>query len=457
MWRQGAKLLLEVRSLRQGIDRVSDSLLRGCSNPSPIVSSRNAFGRGSSAGFAVSSCRGKHWVALWGNGDHGRLGLSSTSTSSRWEPIVCDSLADIEPISVACGGAHTLVLSRDGQVFSTGLNDHGQVGVQLSHATNPPACLEFVEVIEGLPDRCIHIAAGYNHSAAISDEGQVYVWGSNGHGQLGLGKKGPRNVSLPTKIDALKGMKIQKLALGAEHSLAVSNDGEVLSWGNGQGGRLGHGQSSGVLRFFRNTSEFLPRLIDSLKSAQIVDISAGMTHSACVDSYGTVYTFGNGRMFQLGLGTDRSSFEVHEPSALKNLPGGLAVACGGYHTGAVMKQGDLYMWGSNENGCLGFGYKHTDQAPIPMKVDGPFTMQNLVAVSCGWKHTCALTDDGKLFAWGWGGSAGTYAVDGRSSGGQLGVGNEFDHNEPTLVSTKNMTGVKISCGFNHTAAILQDQ
>ncbi|KAL3700705.1 hypothetical protein R1sor_018727 [Riccia sorocarpa] len=457
MWRHSAKSLLELRFLSQG--RRSEGLLRGCFHPLPLNSNGNKTGCESSticAGFALSSCRGKHSVALWGNGDHGRLGLSSTSTSSRWQPTVCDSLDDIEPISVACGGAHTLVLSRDGRVFSSGLNDHGQVGVELSHTRTPQACLQFVEVIEGLPDRCVHIAAGYNHSAAVSEDGQVYVWGSNGHGQLGLGKKAPRNVSIPTQVDALKGMKILKLALGAEHSLAISANGEVLSWGNGQGGRLGHGQSSGLLRFFRDTSEFLPRLIESLKSTRIQDISAGMTHSACVDSFGTVYTFGNGRMFQLGLGSNRSSLEACEPSALKNLPAGLTVACGGYHTGVLTKQGDLYMWGSNENGCLGFGYKHTDLAPTPMKVDGPLMMENLVAVACGWKHTCALTDDGKVYAWGWGGSAGTHAVDGRSSGGQLGLGNEFDYNEPTLVPIKNMRGVEISCGFNHTAAILKD-
>ncbi|KAG6549771.1 hypothetical protein Mapa_008752 [Marchantia paleacea] len=455
MWRQRVKLLEAAlgpcvangfRGVR-GNAEISVSSGRG--------SGGIGLGKGGGGGAVrLKLHRAKHWVALWGNGDHGRLGLSSSSnTESRWEPTVCESLAKLEPITVACGGAHTLVLTDEGRVFAAGLNDHGQVGEEQFDTQRPPTCSQFVEVVQGLPGRCVHIAAGYHHSGAISDDGTVYVWGSNAHGQLGLGKKAKKLVHVPTQVEALQGIRVKKLALGAEHSLALSEDGDILSWGNGRSGRLGHGQQSGPLRFFGNTTEFLPRLIDFFREIRIQDVAAGLMHSACVDSHGVVYTFGNGRMCQLGNGS--SSGDIPEPGALA-LPAARQVACGGYHTGAVTRLGDLFMWGSNENGCLGFGYKHTDSTSIPVKVDGALTMQNVVEVACGWKHSCALTDDGKLFAWGWGGAEGTYSSDGSSGGGQLGLGNEFDFNEPTLVPVKSMKGVQISCGFNHTAAIFKE-
>ncbi|BBM98942.1 hypothetical protein MPTK1_1g17400 [Marchantia polymorpha subsp. ruderalis] len=455
MWRQRAKLL------EAGLGRCVADGFRGVGGSAGIGVScgRGCFGLGPELGreggggaFRVRLHRAKHCVALWGNGDHGRLGLSSASSSnaaSRWEPTVCESLAELEPIAVACGGAHTLVLTDEGRVLATGLNDHGQLGAEQLDTHQS----QFVEVVRGLPSRCVHIAAGYNHSGAITDDGAVYVWGSNAHGQLGLGKKAEKLVHDPTRVEALRGIRVKKLALGAEHSLALSEDGDVLSWGNGSSGRLGHGRQSGPLRFFGNSTEFLPRLVDFFREIRIHDIAAGLMHSACVDFYGVVYTFGNGRMCQLGNGSSRG--DIPEPGALA-LPAARQVACGGYHTGAVTRLGDLYMCGSNENGCLGFGYKHTDPARFPMKVEGPLTTQNVLEVACGWKHSCALTDKGQLFAWGWGGAEGSYSSDGRSGGGQLGLGNEFDFNEPTLVPVKSMKGVQVSCGFNHTAAIFKE-
>ncbi|CAM6105338.1 unnamed protein product [Calypogeia fissa] len=390
--------------------------------------------------------RSKHWLAMWGNGDQGRLGLSTVD--SQWKPTLCSSLQDQEPVAVACGGAHTLVLTGNGCIFAMGLNDYGQLGLPLDtpHSSDP------VEV-KGLPSRCVFVSAGYHHSAAITEDGAVYVWGSNSNGQLGLGKNALSKTWSPQRVDALKDLQIKMLALGSEHSLGLTEDGEVLSWGSGQNGQLGHGQPNGLFHYLRNSSECYPRLIDGLRGIRARAISAGLMHSACVDQLGNLFTFGQGRMCQLGHGDTRDSFE---PLAVTNLPSCAGVACGGYHTGAISRNGDLYTWGSNEYGCLGFGYQHSNQMVFPLKVDGVLARLRVSEVACGWKHTCALTVDGQLYAWGWGGSQGTYSTDARSSGGQLGAGDEFDYNEPTLVSTNSMRALHVSCGFNHTGAILME-
>lgn len=116
------------------------------------------------------------------------------------------------------------------------------------------------------------------------------------------------------------------------------------------------------------------------------------------------------------------------------------------------------MWGSNEYGCLGLGYNgHTR---FPARVRSELAKLTVASVSCGWKHSAAVTDDGQIFTWGWGGSQGTHAASGRSSGGQLGHANEFDYLEPTVVKfdppVVSIIGIQVSCGFNHTGAVLEE-
>jgi hypothetical protein len=104
------------------------------------------------------------------------------------------------------------------------------------------------------------------------------------------------------------------------------------------------------------------------------------------------------------------------PSIISEVPYAEEVACGGYHTCVVTRGGELYTWGSNENGCLGTDSTYVSHSPV--RVEGPFLESTVSQVSCGWKHTAAISDN-NVFTWGWGGSHGTFSVDGHSSGGQL--------------------------------------
>ncbi|KAJ0792909.1 putative regulator of chromosome condensation 1/beta-lactamase-inhibitor protein II [Helianthus annuus] len=171
--------------------------------------------------------------------------------------------------------------------------------------------LEPVEV-SGLPKDIIKISAGYYHSSAITESGELYVWGKNNSGQLGLGRKASKVVPVPSKVDFLNGVPIRMAALGSDHSMAVTDKGEVLSWGGGESGRLGHGHKSSLLGFLSSTrlntvflltidrvnnvsiycSEYTPRLIKELEGVKIKSVAAGMLHSACIDENGSVYVFG---------------------------------------------------------------------------------------------------------------------------------------------------------------------
>ncbi|KAF9599820.1 hypothetical protein IFM89_001766 [Coptis chinensis] len=257
-------------------------------------------------------------------------------------------------------------------------------------------------------------------------------------------------VPSPSIVDCLNGVQIKMIALGSEHSIAITDEGEALSWGAGGSGRLGHGHQSSILGFLRSSSEFTPRLIKSLEGHKVEHVSTGFLHSACIDENGSVYIFGERTIDKPVF---RKSNDATSPSMLSKLPNCQEVVCGGYHTCVVTSGGELYTWGSNENGCLGVGC--TEAIYEPERVEGPFLKFSVFKVSCGWKHTAAVSG-GKVFTWGWGGSHGTFSVDGHSPGGQLGHGDDIDYYEPMMVEFgKNVKALEVSCGFNHTGAILE--
>ncbi|WJX40937.1 HECT-type E3 ubiquitin transferase [Trifolium repens] len=403
-------------------------------------------GLGLGLGFlsrSFSSEPGKRFAALWGNGDYGRLGLGDLN--SQWKPSICTSFHNQNVNSIACGGAHTLFLTDNGCVYATGLNDFGQLGTSESKQYS----LVPLQVL-GHEKKVVQISAGYNHSSAITVDGELYMWGKNTTGQLGLGKRAPNIVPLPTKVESLDGITVKMAALGSEHTVAISDEGEAFSWGTGVSGRLGHGHESSMLGFFKSYSEYTPRLIKDLEGIKVKYVAAGMLTSACTDENGSVFIFGEKGIDKLLLKGMRNATK---PSLISELPYAEEVACGGYHTCVLTNTGELYTWGSNENGCLGIGSSYAIHSPE--KVQGPFLESCVVQVSCGWKHTAAISG-GRVFTWGWGGSNGTFSDDGHSSGGQLGHGSDVDFINPSRVCfAEGVKALQVSCGFNHTGAILE--
>ncbi|GER38094.1 regulator of chromosome condensation family protein, partial [Striga asiatica] len=165
--------------------------------------------------FGGELYRGKKFGAVWGNGDFGRLGLGNLASEWRPRPISPAAFDDQGLVEIACGGAHTLFLTERGDLYATGLNDFGQL-----------------------------------------EDGELYMWGKNGNGQLGLGKKAEKITFHPHKIDSLDGVTIKTASLGFEHSIAVTEQGEILSWGGGESGRLGHGHESNILGFHKSSRFF---------------------------------------------------------------------------------------------------------------------------------------------------------------------------------------------------------
>ena len=177
-----------------------------------------------------------------------------------------------------------------GQVRTWGSNSDGQLG----HRGTKPALVEIRGVLRQL-------ACGGAHTAALTDDGQLYLWGRGNEGQLGLGDLRPRAVPalIKTLGDKAAGTSVLQVACGGSHTLALCDNGEVYAWGSNEELQLGLGLSYG-----RKVNR--PELVTDLAAKGVLRLAAGKNFSVALTETGDVYTWGAGAAFQLGHGSKAS-------------------------------------------------------------------------------------------------------------------------------------------------------
>ncbi|XP_067902491.1 probable E3 ubiquitin-protein ligase HERC3 isoform X2 [Heterodontus francisci] len=224
------------------------------------------------------------------------------------EPQLLRHFAEKCVIQVACGNNHSLALCKDGQVFAWGQNTGGQLGVgRTSHSVLSPQC---VTSLAGIP--LAQIAAGAAHSFALSLSGAVFSWGRNNHGQLGLNDT--KNRHLPTYVKLLECKRIVYISCGAQHTALLTKYGLVFTCGAGGYGQLGHKTKS---------DEFEPRLVAGLLGSKVSQIACGSYHTlVLLASSGKIYSFSHGAKGQVGNGKDSHQFAPCPITFLIGIPDG---------------------------------------------------------------------------------------------------------------------------------------
>uniref|UniRef100_H3B6S5 Retinitis pigmentosa GTPase regulator n=1 Tax=Latimeria chalumnae TaxID=7897 RepID=H3B6S5_LATCH len=256
-------------------------------------------------------------------------------------------------------------------------------------------------------DKPLYISCGDEHTALVTGNGKLYMFGSNNWGQLGLGTK--TTVNKPTCVKALKSEKVKLVACGRSHTLTYTVDGKLFMWGDNSEGQIGLGEKSNVC---------VPHLVDIRK--QISWVSCGYYHSALVTAGGELYTFGESENGKLGLPSEKLE-NTRVPKRVPEISGKvILVACGGGHTVALTEDHNLYTFGLGQFGQLGHGTLIFESHKP--KVVEQLQNRNVQFVECGENHTAVITDNGLLYTFG----------DGRH--GKLGLGDENFTNQfkPTL-------------------------
>ncbi|PRQ55378.1 putative chromatin regulator PHD family [Rosa chinensis] len=286
------------------------------------------------------------------------------------------------------------------------------------------------------------IACGGRHAAFVTKQGEVFSWGEELGGRLGHGVDA--DISQPKLIEGLKNLNVEFLACGEYHSCAVTLSGDIYTWGGSTSNfaLLGHGFQS---------SQWVPKKLNGpLEGIHVSSVSCGPWHTAVVTSAGQLFTFGDGTFGVLGHG-DRKSISVpREVESLKGLRT-VRVACGVWHSAAVIEvmvgsssssncsSGKLFTWGDGDKGRLGHGDKDARLVPtcVAALVD-----PNFCQVACGQSLTVALTTTGHVYTMG------------SPVFGQLGIP-QADGKLPRRVEGKLMKNFveEIACGAYHVAVL----
>uniref|UniRef100_A0A672LPR8 Probable E3 ubiquitin-protein ligase HERC3 n=1 Tax=Sinocyclocheilus grahami TaxID=75366 RepID=A0A672LPR8_SINGR len=279
-----------------------------------------------------------------------------------WRPELVGALDAQKIAGVSCGQAHSLVVNEQGQVFAWGAGEGGQLGLG--------AAEEAVRVPRLIKKLCEHrisqVMCGKQHCIALSKDGQLFVWGENSSGQLGLGKGEPSTLS-PQPLRSLCGIPLAQISAGGDHSFALSLSGAVFGWGKNSAGQLGLNDEQ---------DRAVPCHIKFLRSQKVVYISCGEEHTAALTKEGGLFTFGNGSRGQLGHDSTRNE---PLPRRVMELMGTEVsqIACGRHHTLAfVPSTGLVYAFGCNTQGQLGTGLRGNAKSPLPVRNIQPLCIGN---------------------------------------------------------------------------------
>ncbi|XP_053200632.1 RCC1-like G exchanging factor-like protein [Panonychus citri] len=284
---------------------------------------------------------------------------------------------DLKVKQVACGRAHTIVLMNNNNLYSFGNNSYGQCGVPIKDKTRNR--FSHINEIKGIPGQVEKVVCGQDHTLFLLKSGEVYACGWSADGQTGTGY---RSVSTPTKVCGdIEGEKIVEISSFADGTLACSDKGDLFCWG-----------SSEYAQFRLITDDYqvnVPKRLP-VSVGKVVKVAAGGSICGLINDKGQVYVWGFGL---LGQGPN-----VHDSSIPLLLPEPLfgcndvnpdikviSLVAGFSRWAAINSNGDLFCWGKNRSGCLGF--KDKNDRYFPMRINLPV---NVRKVCLGPDHTAII-------------------------------------------------------------------
>jgi len=314
-------------------------------------------------GSSPSSVRPKR-VEIFALGEMGR------EFSAKSRPDI-DMLHSGPAIAVAAGKYHSLVATQKGHLYAFGLGKGGRLGTG-----NEQHCPLPVRILGPLEKRhVVAVSAGTNHSLCVTMDGAVYAWGQNGFGQLGLSKTTTQgNASmeqkfLPRRLETLRHAFIVMVAAGERHSMALSKAGEVFCWGDNKSGQLGVAAPSDVnssvgrdtylptrlnntLLVHGNHRRFAISIAASEFSSLVLTRPFEASTSAVSSKINSVFEFGHGN--HIPCVVTFPSYDESIPRLNQDIPRSyvtsmktnpVAIACAKYHNVAITDDGRVYTWG----------------------------------------------------------------------------------------------------------------
>jgi alpha-tubulin suppressor-like RCC1 family protein len=339
-----------------------------------------------------------------------RLLLSALALAAGVSIAGCGSSSSTTSVSVPTTATifygHSAVVGTNGAVYAWGYNGFGQAGRSPSTPYQTP---QFTSGTSGTGFLAASsVACGADHTIALANDGTVVAWGYNGYGQLGINSTATTYGYTPAKVLNLSG--ITAISAGGHHNLALTNTGNVWAWGYNASGQLG------VTGVNATTSYFYPTpAMDAAGAplANITRIAAGGSHSLALQEgpaldpvsglpVQTLYAWGDNTYLQLGVGTSTwTASSTPQTVTISGITGRIVdIAAGGAFSLVLTDEGKVWTWGYNGFGQLGrtlAGTATYDLSPTAVTIS---TTQKITAIGAGLDHVVALANDGTLWAWG---------------------------------------------------------
>ncbi|XP_025077734.1 serine/threonine-protein kinase Nek9-like isoform X3 [Pomacea canaliculata] len=256
--------------------------------------------------------------------------LGHGDTASYKAPKCVDSLLGTPLQQVACGEDFTLCVSDEGILYGFGSNYFGCVGVPGEDEVLSPQTVDFF--VDHPVDQ---VSCGDSHVVVLTRYGDVYTWGNGELGKLGLGSED--DFSLPQKVELPGKHLVREVVAGPEGTFLICASGRLLACGSNEFNKLGFNTETSGLRKRKNKTYDIPckntfTTVKPLSRHCITSISPGKTHSAAIDHFGHLFTFGSNRYGQLGLGDFRSHTSARRVCGVLVGQRVMKVACGDYFT-----------------------------------------------------------------------------------------------------------------------------
>jgi len=320
-------------------------------------------------------------IYAWGLNTNGQLGNGTTALRPTAVPVKLNASTPLTNIvDLSTSSIHSLAVS-EGNVWAWGSNWNGQLGTGNTRQQLWPVKAKIGPNTDLA--NIVHVAAGITHSLALDTSGQVWVWGSNNVGQLGLGTADTNTHLYAVRLNSLT--NVVAIAAGNNCSLALRSDGTVWTWGTNANGQLGDGtrtQQNAPVQVKVNLNGTTTNLTG------ITDTAIGATHMLAVKNDGTVWAWGLNHYGQLG---DDTITTKNVATRVSNVTGAVAVAAGATHSVALKSDGRVLAWGSNSQGQLGDGTLETRKTPVTM-----LGVNGIQVISAGANRTIYIKADGTV-------------------------------------------------------------
>lgn len=369
-----------------------------------------AISSGESHTVALKS-NGTIWT--WGHNFNGQLGQGNTTSLNSPKQLGNDSNWK----SISSGEYYTLAVKNDGTLWGWGRNGMGQLGLgnQSQYYTTPQKI--------GTDTNWSKVFAGNNSTAAIKNDGTLWMWGYNGNYILGTGSQ-QIIFSTPQKVS--NDTNWHEISVGYTHVLALKKNGSLWAWGSNNYGKLGLSNGQNVYGS--------PQQVGNDTTWSNISISnLSSDHSIALKKDGTIWCWGVNNYGQLGLGTP-SYTTISSPQKLNNHSNSLKIISSSDFSLIIKNDGTLWSMGENSNGQLGRTFYSTEKKQIEIDTNW------LQISNKDGGHSVGLKKNGSIWSWG------------DNSYGQLGLGNTTSTKSPKKIGNDSNWSI-ISSSHSHTLAI----